>query len=119
MIKIEKTIIIKIMIDKRIILEKLKASLVAEFGEDIDDVILFGSQVSGEAHKNSDYDVLIILNRDYDWEYRRKIISTVYDMELEYEIFIDMKLISIYELNHTMKGMHPIYAEAIEKGIHA
>ena len=107
------------MIDKRIILEKIRASLVSKFGEDIHDVILFGSQVSGEAHKNSDYDVLIILNCDYDWKYRRKIVSTVYDLELEYDIFIDMKIISTNELHHTMKGMHPIYEEAIEKGIHA
>jgi predicted nucleotidyltransferase len=101
------------------ILKRLKELLVANFGDDIKDVILFGSRATGEAHKNSDYDVLIILNRDYDWEYRRKITSVVYDMELEYDIFIDTKVISTNELYHTIKGKEPLYVDAIQEGIYA
>lgn len=97
----------------------MNALLVTRFGRDIRNVILFGSQVNGHPHQNSDYDILVVLNRDYDWKYRREIISAVYDLELKYNIFIDLKLISTNELNHTLKGLHPIYSEAIERGIHA
>lgn len=101
------------------ILKRLKESLVANFGGDIKNVILFGSRATGEAHKHSDYDVLIILNRDYDREYRLKLTSVVLDMELEFDIFIDTKVISTNELYHTIKGKHPLYEDAIREGIHA
>jgi predicted nucleotidyltransferase len=105
--------------EKELFLKELKTLLVANFGEDIDDVILFGSQATGDAHKHSDYDVLIILNTDYDWKYRSNITSVVYDMELEHDIFIDTKIISVDELHNTVKGKHPLYTDAIQEGIHA
>ncbi len=107
------------MKDKTTILNELKALLIAEFGKDIENVILFGSQTTGKAHENSDYDVLIILNRDYDWEYQDKITSVLYSLELEYDIFIDTKLISVDELQNTIRGKQPLYVDAIEKGIYA
>ena len=99
------------------ILKKLKTSLINKFGDNIKEVILFGSQVTGKAHENSDYDVLIILNNDYDWRYKREILHACYDIELEHDIFIDIKIISVNELNHSIKGQHPLYEEAINKGI--
>lgn len=111
--------IIWMMKNKRTILKELKAALVANFGEDIRDVILFGSRAAGKARKDSDYDVLIILNNDYDWKYRRRITPVIYDLELKYNIFIDKKIISKNELHHTVEGMHPLYRDAIKEGIHA
>jgi len=111
--------IIDTMKNKRLMLKNLKDLLVANFGRDIKDVVLFGSRATGKAHKHSDYDVLIILNRDYDWEYKKKIISVVCDVELEYDIFIDTKIISNHELYYTIKGKNPLYADALREGIHA
>jgi predicted nucleotidyltransferase len=105
--------------DKKIFLKELKNLLVANFGDDINDVVLFGSQVTGKATEDSDYDVLIVLNKDYDWEYKRRIISVVYDLELRYDIFVDTKIISDHQLHHTIKGEHPLYTYAIREGIHA
>lgn len=99
------------------ILKKLKKSLINKFGENIKEVILFGSHVTGKAHENSDYDVLVILNNDYNWKYKREILHVCYDIELEHDIFIDIKIISINELNHSIKGQHPLYEEALNKGI--
>lgn len=107
------------MMDKKLLIIKLKAQLVEAFGEEIEDVVLFGSRASGEAHRYSDYDVLIVVSRDYDWEYKKKIISVVYGLELHYDIFIDTKIISNRELYHTVKGSHPLYSDAIREGIHA
>jgi predicted nucleotidyltransferase len=107
------------MMDKIILLEKVKNFLVARFGQDIQDVILFGSRVTGTAHEDSDYDVLIILNRDYDWQYRHNIISAIYELELEHDVFIDAKIISELELHNTIKGKHPLFADAIREGIYA
>lgn len=107
------------MKNKRTIIKELKSALVADFGEDIKEVILFGSRSTGKAHKDSDYDVLIIMNKDYDWRLEDKIISVVYELELKYDIFIDMKVISLNELHKTIKGYHPLYREAMHEGIYA
>jgi uncharacterized protein len=104
---------------KRTIIRELKTALADQFGQDIKEVILFGSRVTGKAHKNSDYDVLVILNNDYDWEYRYGITSVIYDLELKYDIFIDVKIISVNELYHSIKGKHPLYQDAMHEGIYA
>ena len=106
--------------DKRIILRKLKNLLQKHFHDAIKDVILFGSQAAGAAREDSDYDVLIVLNKDnYDWKYRNHICHVIYDMELEYDIFIDMHIISRYELFYTLRGAQPIFVNAVNKGIYA
>lgn len=107
------------MMKKKFFLKELKALLTAHFGEDIKDVILFGSRVTGKAYKDSDYDVLIILNSDYDMEYQDRITAVLYEMELEYDIFIDTKIISATELRRTIKGRHPLYVDALQEGIYA
>jgi predicted nucleotidyltransferase len=119
LINLKNGIIIELMKKNTIILEELKELLRANFDDDIKSVILFGSRATGEAHKNSDYDVLIVLNRDYDREYRCKITSVILDMELKYDIFIDMKVISTNELYNTIKGKEPLYVDAIQEGIYA
>ncbi len=104
---------------KKTILKELKNLLTLRFGDDIENVILFGSRAKGMAYKNSDYDVLIVLNRDYDWQYQGEIISVIYTLELEYDIFIDTKIISTHELQHTIRGKHPLYVDAVQEGIYA
>ncbi len=107
------------MKSNKIILKELKEILVAHFGADIKDVILFGSRTTGKAHEGSDYDVLIILNHDYNWKYQDKITSVLYEMELKYDIFIDTKVASVYELKNTIKGIEPIYVDAVREGMYA
>lgn len=107
------------MLSNKTIINELKLALVKQFDEDIKYVILFGSRAKGKAHKNSDYDVLIILNQNYDWIYEDKILSVVYALELKYDIFIDAKIISKNDLFHTIKGKHPLYQLALQEGIYA
>lgn len=42
-----------------------------------------------------------------------------YEVDLEYDIIIDSKIISLNELNHSIIGTHPLYNDAITEGIHA
>ncbi len=107
------------MLEKNIFLKELKDLLIAHFGDDIKNVVLFGSQARGDAQKNSDYDVLIIFNRDYNWRREDEITSLLYEMELKYEIFIDTKVISIDEMHGALKGKDPLYVDAIREGIYA
>ncbi|CAN2042754.1 DNA polymerase subunit beta [Candidatus Magnetomoraceae bacterium gMMP-15] len=101
------------------LIRTLKALLKEHFGDNIQDVILFGSQAKGTATEFSDYDVLIILKDDYDWKYRDRMTEVVYDMELQYDILFNKHLLSVKEMKQSLKGAEPMYKIAIKHGIYA
>jgi predicted nucleotidyltransferase len=47
--------------NNRVVLNDLNDLLKARFADNLKEVVLFGSQADGTAHKDSDYDFLIIL----------------------------------------------------------
>ena len=101
------------------LIQSLKILLQNNFGNNIKDVILFGSQAKGTASEKSDYDILIILNDTYDWKYRDQMTDVIYDMELKYDILFDKHLLTLHEIKHGIKGAEPIYQNAIKQGIYA
>ena len=101
------------------ILSELKSNLLSLLGKELNEMIMFGSHAYNEATKESDIDILIILENHYDWKKKRMIRDICYETGLKYDVLIDSKIISTYELNHTLKGMHPLYRDAIGKGIYA
>lgn len=101
------------------VLKELKRDLVAQFGDNINDVILFGSQASGKSSEDSDYDILILLSQDYDWKYQNLVFDKAFDVGLKYRVLFDLHLLSLNEKNNTLKGKEPIFINAIQKGIHA
>jgi len=105
-------------IDKKI-LKELKTNLASLLGKDLNKIVLFGSHAHNKENKDSDIDILIILENQYDWKKKRMIRDICYETGLKYDSLIDSKIISVYELNYTPKGIHPLYKDAIEKGIHA
>ncbi len=100
------------------IIQRLAKALKSKFGYRIKDVILFGSQASGNNSEDSDYDILIILKEKPDWRFERAISDICYGIELEHDIFIDTLIISESELE-TIRGKQPIYQTALKMGIYA
>ncbi len=101
------------------ILHKLKKLLQNTFGERIEDVVLFGSQATNRQTIHSDYDVLIITKDVFNWKEKDQIRDLCYDLCLEYEIIIDSKIISRFEIENEFWGKHPLITDAINFGIHA
>lgn len=98
--------------------KELKQLLIKNFGEIIDNVILFGSQLSEYSNEYSDYDYLIILKTDYDWKLKKKIQDICWEVDYKYDIVTDIKIISKNELN-TIKGKQPFIQSAIQEGAYA
>ena len=85
--------------ENKIILAELKNHLINNYGSSIKDIILFGSQVRGDSRKFSDYDVLIILKNSYTGKDENRILDLCYDIDLKFDILLDVHIISEKELN--------------------
>ena len=107
------------MPENRALLHELKRLLQEHFRHAIQDVILFGSQAKGTANEDSDYDILIVVNGNYDWKMRDEITDIVYDLELKYDILFDKHLISTDELHNSIRGVQPVFVDAIHHGVYA
>jgi uncharacterized protein len=85
----------------------------------VSDVVIFGSRVKGQATKNSDYDVLIVININYNRKVQKSINDLCYDLDLKYNIFLDTQIISEFELKNSIRDKHPVFKNALKEGLHA
>lgn len=106
------------MTDKLIILKELKQHLQRYHNNGVKDVILFGSQAAGTAMNYSDFDILIVLENEYNYKDENNILDLCYEIDLKYNIIIDAHLISQMELK-SLRGKQPIYINALNNGIYA
>lgn len=98
------------------LLNEIKEKLQSVFPGIVEKVILFGSNAKGNASEDSDYDILIIVKKNYKWELKNELIDLIYDFDLKYDLLTDIKIISKEELN-TIKGKQPFIRDAFEFGI--
>jgi predicted nucleotidyltransferase len=106
------------MVDSKLILNDLKYCLQKQYSDTVKSVILFGSHSKDTATEYSDYDILILLNNDYNRQDENTILDICYDIDLKYNIMIDAHLLSIKELK-TQRGKQPIFVNALKNGIYA
>ncbi|NLV67570.1 MAG: nucleotidyltransferase domain-containing protein [Spirochaetes bacterium] len=100
------------------LLKNINQSITGQLGDITDRVILYGSRARGTSDDSSDYDILVILNREIDWQLEWKIYDICYDISLDNDILIDVKIISSSELQ-TIRGRQPYVQNAIDSGVYA
>jgi len=101
--------------ENKIIISELKDRLITRFGKNIDHVKLFGSRAKGNAKKDSDYDVMIVLKKDYDWDYQDKVNHVCDKVEEKYNIWIQTHFVSINQLYNGREGKEPLYFDVLKK----
>ena len=106
------------VMDKAVILRDLRDNLRKQYQDSVKNVILFGSQAKEIANENSDFDILILLDKDYSGKDENNILDICYEIDLKYNIIIDAHLLSLKELK-TIRGKQPIFINAINSGIYA
>jgi len=104
--------------DQTIIIQVLQKYLREHYGDSVKNVILFGSQAKGTCRAYSDYDILVLLDKDYSGKDENKILDFCYEIGLRFNIIIDVHILSIKELQ-TIRGKQPIFINALETGIYA
>ena len=78
-------------------------------------MLLFGSQARGNSQKFSDYDVLIVLDNDYSGKDENSILDLCYDINLKFDILLDVHIISVKELN-SVRGRQPVFQKSNKIG---
>ena len=108
------------------ILEEYRDRLLAELPGQIEQLILFGSYARGEAHPESDLDVLVVVNwpqeRSPDGLYPiyytdprwQTIVDIATDMMLEYGVIISPKVYSMERLKENTPFISQVQKEGVE-----
>jgi len=92
--------------------------LIKNFNNSVNDVILFGSQATGKSHEFSDYDILIILGKEYSGNDENTILDLCYEIGIKYDIIFDVHILAESEIN-SVRGRQAVYSKAIKSGIYA
>ena len=79
-------------------------------------IYLYGSRAKGNARKDSDWDLLILLNREkITSEIENKITSPLYDLEFETGEIISPMVYTLKEWN-TKYNVTPFYKNVMKEG---
>ncbi len=97
-------------------MKDLKQLLLDRFSDQVERIILFGSQAQDHPPPDSDYDILIILKQPFDWKFRNRVYDATWEIDYKYDILTDIKLIAKQDLQ-TLKGKQPFIQNALHSGI--
>lgn len=97
------------------ILELVKSRMKDHYGKDLFMMILYGSQARRDSGPDSDIDIAIVLNKDFNkYEEVEDIVEIVYDISLEYDQLISVLPITMEEFQ---KGTFSIYENIRREGV--
>lgn len=99
-------------------LDILKKNLIQAYGKKFDKLILFGSVARDEYNDNSDIDILIMMNqgKELNSKIRHELLDKVFDLELEYDLPIDLKYFDLSQLD-SIWGRTPFMQNVLEDGV--
>ena len=107
---------LKLSEKEQLVLKKFKAVLEKIIGNNLLEVKLFGSKARGDARKDSDIDVLIIVASG-DWHIRDAIYDIVTDILLEDEMCVSPKVINKKDYDNLYRLETPFIKNIIRDGI--
>jgi len=103
--------------DYRELLRKIKSSLKKVYGERLSGIILYGSEARGEGKKDSDIDILVLLNGPVtSWRDIKIAAKALYPLMLRLDRIIDARPINLFDYE---KAEAPLYVQARREGISA
>jgi len=87
--------------------QKLKEYLQGLYQDNLDKVILFGSEARGDAEVDSDVDILIVLKKSFKYgEEVDRISSYISDICLEYELYLSCCFTTLEKWNVANNGFY-------------
>ena len=103
--------------DHQKLLQEIKASLSEAYGERLSGIVLYGSEARGEGKKDSDIDILVLLDGPVtSWLDIKIAARALYPLMLQLDRIIDTRLINVFDYE---KAEAPLYVQARREGISA
>jgi predicted nucleotidyltransferase len=95
-------------------IDELKKRLADILADKLYKIILYGSKARGDYDKESDIDLLVVVN-NLDLATSEIISSIVYDIELEYEFVISVHDYSTQYYSDQLKNSMNLFINAVNK----
>jgi len=92
--------------NERLALAKLKQALARDFR--LIDLRLYGSKARGDSQKESDLDVLIVLE-DCNWAIRKAVSALCFDLDLEFHVVISPVIYTRARLDSPLTRVTPFF----------
>jgi predicted nucleotidyltransferase len=97
------------------VVKKSKAALENYYGSQLKGVVLYGSVARNQADPTSDIDLLVLLNKPFDYFAElRQVIDVLYPIQLESERLISAKPVQPDEFE---RGTIQLYRNAKREGV--
>ena len=101
--------------EKKILLNKIKDRIKEKYHAV--NIVLYGSRARGDAKTDSDWDLLILINKNLTEKEKLKIQHTLYEVELEADEIINAIIHSENEWNNPLMQVSPFYENVKKEGI--
>lgn len=95
-------------------IKDLKKALEKEFS--VADIVLFGSKAKGQSDKESDIDILIVLNM-LTWPVEKKVYELCFDIGLKYDCVFSPAVVSNSEIKSPIAKIIPFYKNIKREGV--
>ena len=101
-----------------IILKETHKGLKKIFGDNLDNMILYGSYARGDYDSESDIDVLALVNLDKSdlAKYRRTVSEFANDIDLKYDVLLSVKLQDRFTFDK-YSNVLPYYMNVLKEGV--
>jgi predicted nucleotidyltransferase len=101
----------------RRLLERCVPILRRELGDNLVELILFGSTVRGEAEWDSDVDIAAIVHDEVPRQERSRILGVIYDVELEERAILSVLYVDEEHFRRRAAWGFGIYSDIRREGI--
>lgn len=81
------------------------------------EIILYGSEARGEAHIDSDIDLLVLVQREATPELKRAISDRIYDLELETDQLVSLVIYQRSAWNSEPLNITPLHRAIRREGV--
>ena len=103
--------------DEKGLIKETVVEVCRELGIGLEEVILFGSRARGDFRKDSDWDILIITERELEWRKRLRLSGEVRKRLAKRGMPVDVLIISREKLERLKNDPGYVYRYALSEGI--
>ncbi|MBI3609672.1 MAG: nucleotidyltransferase domain-containing protein [Nitrospirae bacterium] len=103
----------KLTVKEKQVVVAFKKSIEQQYPKELVCLILFGSKARGDAGKESDIDILVVI-RSENWKLGDLIREIGYSLELEHGLVLSIQVISQQHLEQ-LKAIRSQFLEAVEE----